>query len=101
LDFADASVDLVTCCQAVHWFDIDQFYREADRVLRPGGALAVYGYHFTEPAPSVNNHGKVISLRNEFYAALKEYSGERRKLVDDAYTTIPQLIYKKAERYET
>lgn len=50
LNFADGSVDLLTSCQAVHWFDdISAFYAEADRVLRPGGAIAVYGYHFTDP----------------------------------------------------
>ena len=50
LDLADGSVDLVTSCQAVHWFDdLGAFYAEADRVLRPGGAIAVYGYHFTDP----------------------------------------------------
>ena len=55
LDFADGSVDLVTSCQAAHWFDdIGAFYAEADRVLRPGGAIAVYGYHFTDPVGTDN-----------------------------------------------
>ena len=50
LDLGDRSVDLVTSCQAAHWFDdLAAFYAEADRVLRPGGAIAVYGYHFTDP----------------------------------------------------
>ena len=50
LDLGDQSVDLLTSCQAAHWFDdLAAFYAEADRVLRPGGAIAVYGYHFTDP----------------------------------------------------
>ena len=53
LPFEDNSVDLVTCCQAIHWFDIPKFYQEANRILRPkGGVLAVYGYHLTGPAPN-------------------------------------------------
>src|SRR5258708_26057814 len=32
-DLADASVDLITVAQALHWFDFDRFYREAERVL--------------------------------------------------------------------
>src|ERR1051326_6107242 len=40
----DESVDLATVAQALHWFDIDAFYREAMRVLAPGGALAVWTY---------------------------------------------------------
>lgn len=30
---------------AVHWFDLDAFYAEVTRVLRPGGVLAVWTYH--------------------------------------------------------
>ena len=43
-DFESNSVDLVTCSQAVHWFDRPKFYREVDRVLKPGGTVALYGY---------------------------------------------------------
>ena len=55
LDLGDQSVDLLTSCQAAHWFDdLAAFYAEADRVLRPGGAIAVYGYHFTDPVGTDN-----------------------------------------------
>lgn len=39
-----ASVDLVTVAQALHWFDLDGFYEEVDRVVVPGGAIAVWSY---------------------------------------------------------
>ncbi len=41
---ADASVDLITVAQAVHWFDLDAFYAEARRVGHPGAHLAVWTY---------------------------------------------------------
>ena len=41
---SEASCDMVTAAQAAHWFDLPAFYREADRVLRPGGVLAIWGY---------------------------------------------------------
>ncbi len=41
---ADCSVDLVTVSQALHWFEIDRFFDEAQRVLVPGGVLAAWSY---------------------------------------------------------
>lgn len=40
----DASADLVTVAQALHWFNLDDFYAEVWRVLRPHGVLAVWTY---------------------------------------------------------
>lgn len=40
----DASVDLVTVAQALHWFDVPRFHAEVQRVLRPGGLLAEWTY---------------------------------------------------------
>jgi SAM-dependent methyltransferase len=47
----EASCDLVVAAQALHWFDLDLFYAEAQRVLRPGGLLAAigYGWFFVDP----------------------------------------------------
>jgi hypothetical protein len=43
----EASVDLITVAQAVHWFDLPSFYGVARRVLRrPGGVIAVWGYNY-------------------------------------------------------
>ena len=43
----EASVDLITVAQAVHWFDLPAFYAVARRVLRrPGGVIAVWGYNY-------------------------------------------------------
>jgi SAM-dependent methyltransferase len=41
---ATGSVDLVLVAQAAHWFDLPAFYAEAERVLRPGGVLALLTY---------------------------------------------------------
>jgi ubiquinone/menaquinone biosynthesis C-methylase UbiE len=40
----DNAVDLITVAQALHWFDLDRFYAEVRRVLRPAGVLAVWTY---------------------------------------------------------
>jgi SAM-dependent methyltransferase len=58
---AHGSVQLVTAAQAAHWFDLPAFYAEADRVLVPGGLLALWGYGLPQlPAP-------IRLLFDEFY----------------------------------
>jgi predicted methyltransferase len=32
----------------MHWMNHDAFYREVDRVLKPGGTLSVYGYGISQ-----------------------------------------------------
>lgn len=44
LPFADGSVDLMTAMSAFHWFDRPRFLREAHRVLKPRGCLALLNY---------------------------------------------------------
>lgn len=41
---AEHSVDLILVAQALHWFDLDAFYTEASRVLKPGGVLSAVTY---------------------------------------------------------
>jgi SAM-dependent methyltransferase len=42
LPLDDASADVVTVAQALHWFDLDRALPELHRVLRPGGHLALF-----------------------------------------------------------
>lgn len=40
----EASVDLVTIAQALHWFEPRSFHAEVARVLRPSGVIAAWSY---------------------------------------------------------
>lgn len=53
LPFADAQFDLLTLAQVVHWLDHGRFFKEAHRVLRPQGWLAIYDNFFTAEAPAL------------------------------------------------
>lgn len=46
--FADESFDLVTVGQALHWFDVPTFHDEVQRVLKPNGVVAEWGYGLNE-----------------------------------------------------
>jgi SAM-dependent methyltransferase len=47
LPFAENTFDVISVSSAFHWFDQDQFLREAARVLKPRGWLCIYKNVFT------------------------------------------------------
>lgn len=51
----DHSVDAVTVAAAAHWFNLDSFYKEVRRVLKPGGVLALWAYTVCQITPEVQN----------------------------------------------
>lgn len=82
--FPDDSFDLVTVGQSAHWFHFDKFFPEVRRVLKPGGVLALVGYNLLkidEPTDAV--------IKNLYTNVLGKYWDAERRLVDDAYSTIP------------
>jgi SAM-dependent methyltransferase len=79
------SADLITVAQAAHWFDLPAFYQEVDRVLAPGGALALwtYGVYHLEDPP-------LDRLLQHFYTeVVGPYWPPERRLVESGYRTIP------------
>lgn len=79
-----ASVDLVSVAQAAHWFDLDAFYREVRRVLRPGGVLALWCYERLSISPALDAH---IEL---FYSdLLAPYWPPERRFVETGYRDLP------------
>lgn len=50
----DGSCDLVLTAQALHWFDLDTFYAETRRVLKPAGVLAAIGYSWFYVDPTID-----------------------------------------------
>jgi len=50
---AGGRVDLVSVAQAYHWLDHQAFHAEVDRVIAPGGALAVWCYGKLDATPDI------------------------------------------------
>jgi ubiquinone/menaquinone biosynthesis C-methylase UbiE len=81
----DESVGLVTVAQALHWFDLERFYVEVRRVLRPKGVLAVWAYGINEV-----EGGAVNALVQDYYSNIVgPYWPAERRLVEEGYRTIP------------
>lgn len=73
LPFDDKSVDVITTAQAFHWFKHDDFFKEAKRVLKPQGTIAIIGYAFARIKGSRNASELVEKLGLE---TLADYWGE-------------------------
>nr|XP_040033723.1 putative methyltransferase DDB_G0268948 [Gasterosteus aculeatus aculeatus] len=74
LPFASGEVDLLTAMTAAHWFDHKKFLLEADRVLRPGGCLALLSYTMAmELEYGDVSRATLNGICDEFYAALHPF----------------------------
>lgn len=49
--FDDGAFDAVCVAQALHWLDLDRFFPQVKRVLRPGGIFAAWGYVWSHVEP--------------------------------------------------
>lgn len=80
----DASCDLITVAQALHWFDLPRFLDEARRVLRPSGVLAVWCY-----GPHRLDTPGLDAINRHFYEhIIGPYWPPERALVASAYRTL-------------
>ena len=80
----DASVDLVTVAQAYHWFAHDAFCAEARRVLKPGGAVALWTYAESTVSPEVD---AVFAYLNDTLV-ISDWPAEREHVVS-RYRDLP------------
>ncbi|XP_047211566.1 putative methyltransferase DDB_G0268948 [Girardinichthys multiradiatus] len=73
LPFTSGQVDLVTAMTAAHWFDRPRFLQEANRVLRPGGCLALLSYSMDMNLEYGDVSDTLNDICQEFYTALLPY----------------------------
>ncbi len=91
----DDSVDLITIAQALHWFNLDGFYKEAKRVLKKdnngsspgssrGGIIAAWAYGLHSISAEVDT---IVHLLYEDIVG--PYWPKERKIVENRYEDIP------------
>ena len=80
---ADSAVDLVTVAQAVHWFLGPAFWDEVRRVARPGGVVALWGYHLAELGAALD-----APFRRFYHDVVGPYWPAERSLLERGYDTI-------------
>ena len=80
----DASVDVVTVAQALHWLPMPLFFAEVTRVLAPGGLMAVWGYSL----PSVASASLDRELRRFHDEIVGPFWLPERKMVNSHYREV-------------
>ncbi len=85
----DNSIDLLTVAQALHWFDLDNFYKEVRRVMRrkddkASGIIAAWAYGHHSISPDID---KVTHCLYE--DILGGYWPKELKYIDNKYKGIP------------
>ncbi len=80
---ANHSVDLITVAQAAHWFDMKLFSEEVNRVLKPEGKIAVWGYGLLTINKEIDN------MINHFYnTVIGDYWDKERRHIEEHYANL-------------
>jgi ubiquinone/menaquinone biosynthesis C-methylase UbiE len=82
--FADNTFDLITVSQALHWFEFNSFYKEVERIAKPGSVFAAWSYSLLYISPEIDK-----LIRSFYTETIGSYWDAERKYVDDEYKTIP------------
>lgn len=91
------SADAITMAQAWHWIpDVDGFYSECKRVLRPSGCVAVYGYGNVQLLNDACNS----LVRNFYVDTLKGCWHKERQHIDNEFANVV-LPFSNTERHDT
>ncbi|MDE1891962.1 MAG: class I SAM-dependent methyltransferase [Betaproteobacteria bacterium] len=77
--------DLITAAQAAHWFNLELFYSEVKRVLKPNGILALISYGVLRIESTTVNE----LFQQFYYQDIAPMWPPERRLVDEGYKTLP------------
>ena len=82
------TIDLIMVAQALHWFDLDRFYAEARRVLKPDGVLAASAYNLLHVEPAIDE-----VVNRYYYEVVGPFWPPERKLVEQ-FADLPFPFHK-------
>lgn len=72
-----ATLDLIMVAQALHWFDLDRFYAETRRALKPNGVLAALAYNLLTIEPPIDE-----VVNQYYYEVVGPFWPPERKLIE-------------------
>ncbi|NBC81904.1 MAG: methyltransferase domain-containing protein [Bacteroidetes bacterium] len=90
-NFPDRYFDMICVAQALHWFDIEAFFKEADRVLKTGGIMACFNYGFFNIEDELDN-----VINEQLFNPVEGYWSERNWLAKSGYKEV-EFPFQKVE----
>jgi ubiquinone/menaquinone biosynthesis C-methylase UbiE len=73
----DACADIVTCSQSLHWMEPESAFREAARILRPGGVMAAIDCDWPPTLPDWRAEAAYESFQRNVHELEKEHGVSR------------------------
>jgi SAM-dependent methyltransferase len=77
------TIDLLMVAQALHWFELDCFYAETRRILKPQGVLAATAYNLLQISPGIDQ-----VVNRYYYDIVGPFWPPERALVE-RFTELP------------
>jgi ubiquinone/menaquinone biosynthesis C-methylase UbiE len=77
------TIDLLMVAQALHWFELDCFYAETRRILKPQGVLAATAYNLLQISPGIDQ-----VVNRYYYEIVGPFWPAERALVE-SFTELP------------
>lgn len=81
----DQSADLITVAQAAHWFDLDAFYAEVQRIAKPDAILALISYGTTRLIDPLIDE----QVQYFYHKVIGQYWPAERQHIVDGYKNLP------------
>lgn len=83
------TIDLITVATALHWFNIEEFFSQAKRILKPNhGVIAIWTYGIG----TLNNPDATKLVCQFDEVDLADYWSDKRKLIDENYSSVLHLF---------
>ncbi|XP_040214324.1 uncharacterized methyltransferase C25B8.09-like [Rana temporaria] len=88
----DASVDLLTASVAAHYFTIEPFLKEVDRVLKPGGCVAIFTFTTSIEVHYKDFSEQMTQVLAEMIDSLVPYKHEKLRHLRNGYKEMYESI---------
>ncbi|KAM0468234.1 hypothetical protein ACHAP7_011140 [Fusarium lateritium] len=94
----DGTVDLITAATCAHWFDMQGFWQQAAKTLKPGGTVALWTGGSIRVDTSLPDHEALQAVIDELDVTLEDYLLPGNIMVRDLYRdlalpwTLPSLV---------